>query len=224
MLKEYYGNRWEGMSVEEFLKLHNTKPLSEVYYFNVHSYSKIDPNQIDKWMEDLGLKSQSKVLIPADQLVDWEEVEESLGKEEAERLRKEKTGQYQAVDKDLQAGYMTLERLYHIPSYSNKVSSSMFYEDISPRRDEPIMGKGRYRSTGQKIDELSLSVLLSKNSKQFIKSFRDVSAREMNQEFLNNLLSLGLTITDNRGYNIGGSDLKNSLEKMKAKFRAKNNK
>ena len=37
-------------------------------------------------------------------------------------------------------------------------------------------------------------------------------------------LSLGLTVSDSKGYNLGGSDLKNQLDKMKKKFRIKNNK
>lgn len=41
---------------------------------------------------------------------------------------------------------------------------------------------------------------------------------------MNNLLGLGLTVTDSKGYNQGGSDIKSRLEKMKAKFRIKNNK
>lgn len=41
---------------------------------------------------------------------------------------------------------------------------------------------------------------------------------------MNNLLGLGLTVTDSKGYAQGGSDVKNRLEKMKAKFRIKNNK
>ena len=70
---------------------------------------------------------------------------------------------------------------------------------------------------------MELSVLLSRNARPFLQKARESTAREDNQIFLNNLLGLGLTVTDSKGYNQGGSDVKNRLEKMKAKFRIKNN-
>ena len=71
---------------------------------------------------------------------------------------------------------------------------------------------------------MELSVLLSRNARPFLQKARESVAKEDNQIFLNNLLGLGLTVTDSKGYNQGGSDVKNRLEKMKAKFRIKNNK
>lgn len=222
LLKKYYGNRFEGMEVEEFIKQHENLPLSEVYYFNVGSFSRFTPELVEGWMDELGLKSQLKTLIPADQLVDWEEVEESLGKEEADKLREEKKGQFQEVNKPLQAGYMTLERLYHIPSYSNKVSTGLFNVDINPKKDQPIMRRGKYRLTGQSIGEMELSALLAKNNKAFIQHTRKESAQLENQMFLNNLLALGLSITDERGYGVGGSSLRTDIQRLKSKFRIKN--
>lgn len=151
-------------------------------------------------------------------------MEETLGKEETDKIREEQKGKFREVDKPLQVGVMTLERLYHSPSYSNKVSTSLFGTDVNPRRDQPLMNRGRYRVTGQKIGEMELMSLLSSNSKKFIESSREKTAQGDNQEFLNNLLALGLTISDSKGYNLGGSDLKSQLDKMKKKFRIKNNK
>lgn len=71
---------------------------------------------------------------------------------------------------------------------------------------------------------MELAVLLSRNADKFIRNSRQSTAKEDNQMFLNNLLGLGLTVTDSKGYNQGGSDLKNQLERMKTKFRLKNNK
>ena len=71
---------------------------------------------------------------------------------------------------------------------------------------------------------MSLSAYLSRNARSYIQKARESTAREDNQIFLNNLLGLGLTVTDSKGYAQGGSDVKNRLEKMKAKFRIKNNK
>ena len=94
--------------------------------------------------------------------------------------------------------------------------------NISSKRDEPILGRGRYRIEGQKIGEDELSALLSRNAREFIANTRSDTAREDNQLFLNNLLALGLTISDDEGFNQGGSSLKSDLKTMKTKFRLKN--
>ena len=70
------------------------------------------------------------------------------------------------------------------------------------------MGKGRYRQTGQKIGEMELAVLLSRNADQFISGARKDTAKEDNQMFLNNLLGLGLTVVDDKGFNQGGLKIK----------------
>lgn len=71
---------------------------------------------------------------------------------------------------------------------------------------------------------MELSALLSKNMKGFIEHSRKDSAQQENQLFLNNLLALGLSIQDDRGYNVGGSSLKNDLQKLKNKFKLKGTK
>lgn len=68
-----------------------------------------------------------------------------------------------------------------------------------------------------------MAVLLSRNAKQFIENARKDTAKEDNQMFLNNLLGLGLTVVDDKGYFQGGSSIKRDLEAMKIKFRKKNN-
>ena len=59
---------------------------------------------------------------------------------------------------------------------------------MNPKRDEPILGRGKDRLTGQKIGEMELSVLLSRNARPFLQKARESTAREDNQIFLNNLL------------------------------------
>lgn len=222
LITKYYP-RYDGMSLEDFLELHNNKPIEEVYYFNVGCYSKFKPEDIEKWMDELGLESQSDILMPTESITDLDELKENLDPDEYEKVIKSMKGKYTKVDKKLQCGWLTLEELYHIPSYSNKVTTSLFGQGVNYRRDEPILGKGRYRQTGQKIDELGLSVLLSRNVRSYIESAREATAKEDNQLFLNNLLGLGLTVTDSKGYNQGGSSMKGDIGKMKNKFRLKSN-
>lgn len=222
LINKYYPGRYDKMDVEDFIKLHNSKPIEEVYYFNVGCYSDYTPEVVEKMMDELGVESQSQILMPETLLTDFDELRENLSEEEYKAAIEKMTGKFIPVDKKLQCGYLTLEELYHIPSYSNKVTTSLYGVDVNYRRNEPILGKGRYRETGQKIGEMELSVLLSRNAKQYIEAARKDSAKQDNQEFLNNLLGLGLTVVDESGYNQGGSSLKADLNKMKTKFRLKN--
>jgi hypothetical protein len=163
--------------------------------------------------------------MPEDELADLEELKANLEPDEYEEVLRNMKGKMRKVEKPLQCGWMTLEELYHIPSYSNKVTSSLFYQPggiNNPNVDQPSLGKGLYRETGQKISEQDLSVLLSRNAKAYIKAARGDKAKEDSQTFLNNLLGLGLTVVDQEsGYRLGGSSIKTDMEAMKNKFRAK---
>lgn len=216
MLEKYYPGRFAGLTTDEFLARHDNERIEEVYHFKVGSFSSFTPEKITEWMEELGVSSQSDIYMPEDQLTDWKEVEQALGSEETEKIRKTKAGKFRKVEKPLMAGHMTLLVLQHIPSYSNSVMTSM--KDIR-RRDEPILGRGKYRDEGLKVGEMELAVLLARNAQKFIKAAREDVETEMNQLFLNNLLGLGLTISDEKGYNQGGSSAKANVQKIKSKFR-----
>lgn len=225
LIEKYYPGRYTGMDVEKFIKLHDTKPIEEVYYLNVGCFSDYTPAKVQDMMDELGVETQYKILMPESELADLDELKECLDPEEYEKIVAGMKGKMREVDKPLQCGWMTLEELYHIPSYSSKVTSSMFYRGVDPNRDEPSMGKGRYRETGQVIDEQSLSALLSRNAKSFIEATRGDRAKEDNQTFLNNLLGLGLTVVDQEtGYREGGSSIKADIESMKTRFRLKQKK
>ncbi len=224
LIHKYYPGRYDDMDVTEFIKLHDSKPIEEVYYLEVGCFSDFTPEVVDRWMEELGVESQSEILMPETERSDVGELVKELDPEEFEAIRSSMTGKFRPVEKKLQCGWMLLEELYHIPSYSNKVTTSMAGIDVNSRKDEPILGRGRYRIEGQKIGEDELSALLSRNAREFISGTRKDTAREDNQLFLNNLLALGLTISDEEGFNQGGSSLKSDLKTMKTKFRLKNQK
>lgn len=169
MLAKYYPGRYDNMEVEEFIKLHDKSKMEDVYYFNVGCFTtKFTPELVDKWLEDLGLESQSQILMPETELTDLGELKQNLSEEEYNEIVKNMSGKFIPVKKNLQCGYMTLEQLYHIPSYSNKVTTSLYGVDVNPRRDEPIMGRGKYRLTGQKIGEIEVLFLKFKNCWEII--------------------------------------------------------
>jgi hypothetical protein len=225
LLEKYYPGRYTGMDVDEFIKIHNKKKLSDVYYFNVGAFStKFTPELIEEWANELGVESQSKILMPTEMITDLGELKANLSAEEYEKVKKEMKGKYTEVKKPLSVGYVTLLQLYHIPIYSNKSTSSMFGDGIDAHKDSPIMRRGAYRPEGQIIGEMELAAYLSRGANEFIQNSRSDTAREDNQIFLNNLLGLGLTVVDEKGYKQGGSSLKERLDGMKVKFRIKNQK
>ena len=225
MLQKYYPGRFDNMTIEEVIDKHNNSKMEDMYYFNVGSFStKFTPQLVDQWANELGVTPQSKILIPTKTVADLKELKESLSDREYEEVVKDMEGKYTEIDKPLSVGPMNLIELYHIPTYSNKVTSSLFGVDINEWKDAPIMGRGKYRMTGQKIGEMELTALLARNAKDFIEGARGDTAAIDNQQFLNHLLGLGLTVTDSKGYNQGGSSLKGRLGDMKVKFKLKNQK
>ncbi len=219
LIKKYYPGKYDDLDVDEFIKLHNSKPLEDVYAMNVGSYSTYTPDKIQEMMDDLGVTTQSKVLYPALELMDLPELKETLGDEEYEKIVSENRGKYREVKRPLMAGYVTMIELYHMPMYSNKCTTDM----ADSQRYGVIAPRGAFRTNGgQKIGEMELWALLSRNAKGFIHASRESVEVEQNQRFLNNLLGLGLMINDESGYPQGGSNLKSSLEKMKQKFKFRN--
>lgn len=170
-------------------------------------------------MKDLNVSTQSKVLMPKLNLCDLDEIKETMSEEEYNKFIEDNRGKFEEVDKPLMAGSVTMEQLYHMPMYSNKVTSDM--QPQNPKI-EPISGRGNYRKTGQIIGEYELWALLSRGNRKFIQSARKDSEVRQNQEFLDNLLGLGIIVTDSKGYAQGGSNLKNQLNKMKTKYRFRN--
>lgn len=92
--------------------------------------------------------------------------------------------------------------------------------DVEDSKD-PILGRGKYRAEGQRVGEMELAVLQSRGATKFIEASRKESAKVQNQLFLNNLLGLGMTVVDEEGYRMGGSNLKDQTLKMKNKYKVK---
>ena len=160
LVQKYYPGRFDNMTLDEFIEYHNTHKLEDVYYMNVGSYStKFSPELVDQWAKELGVEPQSKILIPTNTVADLDELKENLPEDEYNEIIKNMEGKYTEIDKPLSVGYMDLIELYHIPTYSNKVTSSMFGVDVNEFKDDPIMGRGRYRTTGQKIGEIKFGFI-----------------------------------------------------------------
>lgn len=216
MINKYYGDKFKDMSVQDFIKLHNEKGL-DIYSFNVGCFSHYTPELIQKWGEELGVGTQGDVYMPEKELADLTELKSMLSESEYVEVVKSMEGKFRKVDKPLMTGSMYIMKLLHCPEFSNKCTSDM--EDN--KWNEPILGRGRYRAEGQKIGEMELAVLQSRGATKFIESSRKDSVKVDSQLFLNNLLGLGMTVVDDEGYRIGGSNLKEQMLRMKNKYKVK---
>ena len=92
LINKYYQGRYDNLSVDEFLKLHDTKPIEEVYYFNVGCYSEFTPSKVEEWMTELNVESQSQILMPESSITDLDELKANLTAEEYEKVVKNMTG------------------------------------------------------------------------------------------------------------------------------------
>jgi DNA-directed RNA polymerase beta subunit len=144
MINKYYENRYENLSVDEFLDLVDKNPIEDVFSFKVGCFSKYSPSIIKEWMNELGVSTQSKVLMPRSELTDLEALKEAMTEDEYNEFVKSIENEYVEVEQPLMSGMMTMEKLYHMPKYSNKVTTDM----TDNRYGEPLMGRGRYRSEG----------------------------------------------------------------------------
>ena len=101
-----------------------------MYYFNVGCFStKFTPELVNQWAEELGVESQSKILMPETELTDLDELKDNLEPEEYNKLVSGMTGKFIEVDKPLMAGYMTLEELYHKLDGLWQINSIKFLEN-----------------------------------------------------------------------------------------------
>jgi hypothetical protein len=97
-------------------------------------------------------------------------------------------------------------KLYHAADYVGKVTSS-----IMDTRN-PVMGKGNYKSDGQKVGEMEFWQFLSYGVEDFIQK-RNPYAIDNQYQFLNEWLSAGYAIVDEQGIPMN-SGYVNQLEKL----------
>lgn len=53
LIQKYYPGRYDDMDVEKFIKLHDSKPIEEVYYFNVGCFQAIHLRRLRKCLRSL---------------------------------------------------------------------------------------------------------------------------------------------------------------------------
>ena len=94
MINKYYENRYENLSVDEFLDLVDKNPIEDVFSFKVGCFSKYSPSIIKEWMNELGVSTQSKVLMPRSELTDLEALKEAMTDDEYNEFVKSIENEY----------------------------------------------------------------------------------------------------------------------------------
>ena len=104
MINKYYDDKFKDVTVQEFIKMHNEKGL-DIYSFNVGCFSKYTPEIIQKWGDELGVSTQSKVLMPTKELVDLEGLKEVMSEDEYNAYLKSIEGKFEEVKMPLMTGF-----------------------------------------------------------------------------------------------------------------------
>ena len=113
MINKYYGNKYKDMSLDDFLDKVDNNPMEEVFSFEVGCFSKYSPKIIKEWMKELGVSTQSKVMMPRTELTDLEALKEEMTEEEYNDFVKSIENEFVEVEQPLMSGMMTMEKLKH---------------------------------------------------------------------------------------------------------------
>ena len=111
MINKYYGNKYKDMSLDDFLAKVDNNPMEEVFSFEVGCFSKYSPKIIKEWMKELGVSTQSKVMMPRTELTDLEALKEEMTEEEYNDFVKSIENEFVEVEQPLMSGMMTMEKL-----------------------------------------------------------------------------------------------------------------
>jgi len=182
------------------LKLDNGKDLRsqlervDLYGTQFDKYS--DEELFEKYLKEGHLFFQFKVgSFSSIGVGDVLETMERLNISEFDYLIDQRSGR--KIRKPVLVGNMYMMKLYHLPEYSSKVTSSL---NLSKT---PAMGMGKYRSEGQKMGEMEMWALQSLGVSELVELQTSDEKAIDNYTFLNNLLMVGMTLKDESGTNIG---------------------
>ena len=199
-LHEFYGNRFDNMKDDELVSAHNEKGIY-LYRFETGFYSKINPDMIKQWMDNLKIKDTNRIFLPDVVIVERTKLGQGVevvpkDKYVAQPGDKAKTFELGWCEQECLTGRMYMLKLYHNSTYKSKCTPE--YSTTM----EPLLGRGKYRGTeeqdGQSIGEMELWVLLESGTQDFL--LNQSSSLVSNQySFLNELLLAGYTMTDNDG-------------------------
>lgn len=206
--KEYYGDRFVKLTDEEIRRAYDAGIIS--FQMEVGCYSKLSYETVIKWMKDLKVEEGEYAFIPDVVIYEDENGTKVCSPEyAAEHDIKGKTHELGFTEEPVIFGQSYMYKLYHAADYSGKVTSSI------KTSNEPVMGRGLYRNTGQKIGEMEYWGLLSSGTTSFLTRDKQM-IEEGENTFLQELLLSGFVLTDSLGLPINSEyqqKLKQLIEK-----------
>jgi DNA-directed RNA polymerase beta subunit len=219
LLDYYPDKRFERVPDEKFEEY-----INRIFNFkmNVGSFSKIDYDTILDWMHKLDVKEDDYVYCP--DVVIYQAPFESINKTKynngtaacspeyaKEHGIKGKLYELGFVERPVITGLSYMYKLHHSGMDTGKVTAEL------ARNGEPIMGRGAYRSEGQKVGEMELWALKSHGVEKFVTENNPDITRDENL-FLTELMLTGLMLTDQLGLPYGVPNRKAIAKAWKDKF------
>jgi DNA-directed RNA polymerase beta subunit len=191
--KAVYDDKFTKMSDEELSENH-LKLGIQAYKMSVGFYSKVNYNQILDWMKYLKIKDTDKVYCPDITIVETKQGLKGYLTETYEKKEGEKPKHYELgwCEQECITGSEYIMKLWKQASYDGKVTNEVL-DSV-----EPVMGRGVYRWTGQKIGEMELWILIGQGIEKFMQEQSD-TMKTSQYQFLNELLLSGYFIQDAQG-------------------------
>lgn len=190
-----YRGKFDNMSDKEFVDNHNKLGVF-AYRMEVGFFSKVSYDTILEWMKDLQIEETEKIFLP--DVCIFERAKEGrkvclLSEYEAQpgdtQVRKFELGY---TDQPCVTGSEYYLKLWKRADYDGKVTSEVLDSE------EPVMGRGKYRYTGQKIGEMEQWILMETGIEKFVQDQSD-TMKTSQYLFLNELLLSGYYIQDPAG-------------------------
>lgn len=187
-----YGNKFLSLSDKDFIDKYN-KGVTE-FKINVGSYSKLNYNFIKKLMKLYNVKEKNHIYAPDIIIEDpSRDSKRCYSPEEYKSTgARHKLHELGFIEGEVETGSEYMMKLYHAADYSGKVTSSV------KDSDQPLMGKGLYRESGQKIGEMEIWSLLSHGAEGILK-YGESDRLRSQYSFLTELMLAGYVLLDPEG-------------------------
>lgn len=185
----YYGTKFINMTDKEFISRYSKG--KSFLKMDVGSYAKVTYDQVLKWMKDLNLSDSDPVYAPSIIIDQNRKVHDPKSYKPTPGVKYE-SYDLGFLESEVITGITYMMKLYHSSDYSGKVTSSI--TDSS----EPYMGRGIYRSEGQKIGEMEKWALLAYGTQSMMDADNSDIVKSQ-YILLNEFLLAGFAVVDESG-------------------------
>lgn len=192
--KVVYDDKFSKLSDQEFIEQHRTQGIG-LYQMRVGFFSRISYDQMLEWMKFLNVNESEQVFLPDVVIVETKQGLKGFLKDKyvpQPDHRNKKVYELGYCEQPVVTGNEYIMKLWKQASYDGKVTNEVM------DTEEPVMGRGKYRFTGQSIGEMESWILLETGSEEFLTK-QSETMKTSQYQFLNELLLSGYYIQDPYG-------------------------